>query len=63
MAGGVALEEREVEGLTEALAPADREAVGELLMVLLALRVVEGVAPAVPELLGVLLPVGLPEPV
>ncbi len=63
MAGGVALPEREVEALLEGLAPRDKDAVGEELTVLLALRVVEGVAPGVSEPLGVGLPVGLPEPV
>ena len=35
----------------EALAPAERELVGDTVTVLLLLRVLEGVGPAVPELL------------
>ena len=46
-----ALPDRERLLLTEALAPADSDAVGLLLTVLLPLRVLEGVAPAVPVLL------------
>ncbi len=56
----VALEDREVLLLTEALAPGDRVAVGLLLSVELELRVEEGVGSAVPvpELLGVPVPLG-----
>ena len=63
MAGGVPLLDWEVEELMEELAPVEREAVGEALAVLLPLRVVEGVASAVPEHVAVALPVGLPVPV
>jgi hypothetical protein len=49
--GGVALPEREIVLDAEALAPRDREAVALELTVELLLRVLEGVACAVPELL------------
>ena len=57
----VALPERDLLLLTEALAPGEREAVGLPLSVLLPLRVLDGVGAAVPVLLLLCVPVGVGE--